>query len=198
MQPYLLFWLPAEINTLHVSSLHCPCCHFMVQGTSNFYLSLYKNLRLKCMHVNCTVDITLEQLAEHYQTHNEQPSNTSNDAHDESDALTVATIPPPKNTSTCATPPPSSIPPPTQTSTTTPQHINQSRVQSESPSQITLRAVLRTSVTKTPNETERRVATHLIKRMIESSSQFADRTSLHLQTHGQGMYACHDLSIICA
>ena len=172
------------------STLHCPCCHFMVQGTSNisvpcdFYLSLYKNLRLRCMYDNCTVDITLEQLEEHYQTHNEQSMSTLIDAQDDnSDDLTVATTPPPPFT--CPTLPPLSIPSPTQTSTTPSHHIHQSTVQSDSPSQITLRAVLRTSVTKTPNETERRVASHLIKRMIHSSSQFADSTSLHLQTHGQ-------------
>ena len=53
------------------------------------------------------------------------------------------------------------------------------------PSNSSLRTVLQKSINTTPNRVERKVATHLIKRMIRSTSNCAMSSTLSLPTGGQ-------------
>ena len=53
------------------------------------------------------------------------------------------------------------------------------------PSAVSLRQVLNDPVDKTPNSMEVRAATHLVKRMMHSSSECAQGSSLRLPTGGQ-------------
>lgn len=64
------------------------------------------------------------------------------------------------------------------------------------PSGVSLRQVLNAPVDKTPNDMEVRAATHLVKRMIHSSSECAHGSSLQLPTGGQ-VSALHTITYCC-
>ena len=54
-----------------------------------------------------------------------------------------------------------------------------------SPSQITLRDIHNTSVTKTPNKLELQILGHLAKCVMQSSSTYGDKNSIQIPTGGQ-------------
>lgn len=79
-----------------------------------------------------------------------------------------------------------------QANPTTPPSVSQHPSPSQTPSAINLRQVLDAPLDKTPNIMEVRATTHLLKRMMHSSSECAQGSRLRLPTGGQvSPKSCH-------